>query len=258
MRQLHILLECLRVSEGCLDPTVAQEPLHLLQRHPALEGQGSSRVPEDVRRDVDADGAPGKDLLDLILHGLHLQPVVWHTAADEQGRVFILPGGQVSPQGDLRLRVEERGTAFSALAAFDVYGVICEIDVRDVESAEFRYTAGGGIQEVNHRFFTECLTYTADRFQLQGRHREPLRAVHPDGRNTADRILLNEVFLDAPLEEGIKTDPHALQCGVFHIAVLLILEEVYADVVGRDLVDWFVNNAEELSQPEQVQAERAL
>ena len=49
---VNILLEGLRIAQGGLNPAVAQETLDLFQRHPALKGEGSSCVAEDVRGDV--------------------------------------------------------------------------------------------------------------------------------------------------------------------------------------------------------------
>ena len=108
---VDILLESLRVPEGGLNPAVAQEALHLFQGHAALEGDGCRCVPENMRGDVAGDIAPGEDLLDLILYGLHLQPVMWSPAADEKRGAVIVPGGKVGPQGDLRLAVPESGNS---------------------------------------------------------------------------------------------------------------------------------------------------
>ena len=98
-----------------------------------------------MRRDMAGDIAPGKNLLDLILYGLDLQPVMRGPAADEQGRAVIVLGGKVGPEGYLRFSIQERGPALAALAAFDVNGVILPVDVIQVEGAEFRHAAGGGV-----------------------------------------------------------------------------------------------------------------
>ena len=201
---VDILLQGLSVSQCCLYPAVAQEALHLLQGHPALEGQGCGCMPENVRCYMAGDIAAGENLLDLILHGLHLQPVMRSPTADEKRGAVIVPGGQVGPEGDLRFSVHEGGTALTALAAFDVDGMILPVNIIEVESTEFGHAAGGGEQEVHHRLFPECLTNTADRLQLQGRHREPFRAVHTYRRNAADGVLLDEVFLRAPLKEAVQ------------------------------------------------------
>ena len=185
---VDVLLKGLCIAESGLNPGMAEEPLHLFQGHAALKGQAGSGVPENVRRDVTGDIAPGKNLLDLILHGLDLQPVMRGPAADEQGRAVIVPGGKVGPEGYLRFSIQKRGPALAALSAFDVNGVILPVDVIQVEGAEFRHAAGGGVQEVNHCFFPEGFTHTADGFKLQGRHRKTFRTVHPDAGHTADGV----------------------------------------------------------------------
>lgn len=230
---------------------MAQEALNLFQGHPALECQAGSGVPENVRRDMTGDVTPAEDLGDLILHGLDLQPVMRRPAADKQGGVVIVPGGQVGAEGNLRFRVQECGTAFAAFAALNMDSMILPVDVIQVESAEFRHPAGGGIQEVNNRLFTEGFTHTADRFELQSRHREAFRTIHPDSRHTADGVFRDKVLLDAPLEEGIDTDPHAFQGGVLHGTVLFIMIEVNADVIRINLFKRLVHGSEELRQPEQ-------
>lgn len=255
---VDILLKGLRVPEGGLNPAVAQEALHLLKGHTALEGQGGGSVPEDVRRHVDADGAAGKDLGDLILDRLHLQPVMRCPAADEQGRTVILPCIQVCPQGDLCFRIEERGTTFSTLAALDVDGMIRPVDVSEIECTELGHTAGGGVKEVDNRLFPECFTHTADRFELQGRHRKPLRAVNANRRDALDGVLADQVLLRAPLEETVQAQPDALQRAVFDVMDLTVLVEIDPDVVGSDVVHLFPDNREKLVQPEQVQGKRAF
>ena len=50
--ELDILLEGLCIAEGCLNTGMPQEPLHLFERHPALEGDGSSSMAEDMGRNM--------------------------------------------------------------------------------------------------------------------------------------------------------------------------------------------------------------
>ena len=52
MGDLHIHVQRLRVTEGCLDLGVTQELLHLVDGHPALKGQGGGGVAEYMRGDL--------------------------------------------------------------------------------------------------------------------------------------------------------------------------------------------------------------
>ena len=58
---MDVLLKRLGVSQRGLYPGVTEEPLDLLQGHPALESQGSGCVPEDVRSDVRRDIARSEE-----------------------------------------------------------------------------------------------------------------------------------------------------------------------------------------------------
>ena len=58
MAELDISLQRLRITKGSLNTGVAQEPLDLFKRHPALQGKRSGGVTEDMRRDVAGDIAP--------------------------------------------------------------------------------------------------------------------------------------------------------------------------------------------------------
>ena len=254
----NILLQRLRVSEGRLNPAVPKEALNLLQRHPALQGDGRSCVPEDVRRDMAGDIAAGQDLRDLILYSLHLQPAMGSAAPDEQRRVLIGSGRQVRAEGYFSFRVEERRAAFSSFSALNVDCVIREADVRDIQGAEFGHAAGGTVQEIHQRLLPERLTDAAHGFKFQGRHRQPLRTVNADRRYPADRILPDEILLAAPFEETIQAQPDALQRTVHDVVLSLVLEQVDTDVVGVDIFDGFLDGGEKLSQPEQVQIERAF
>ena len=53
MRDLDVEVERLGIPKGRLDVRMAEPLLHLVDRHPALQGQRCRRVPEDVRRDRD-------------------------------------------------------------------------------------------------------------------------------------------------------------------------------------------------------------
>ena len=66
MGDLHIEVQSFRVSERGLDLRMAEPLLHLVDRHPALQGQRCRRVPEDVRRDFNGQLAAGDDTI----HGL--------------------------------------------------------------------------------------------------------------------------------------------------------------------------------------------
>ena len=140
---MHILLEGLRVSKRGLDLGMAKEPLNLFERHTALEGQTGGGVPENVRSDMAVNSATLHDLLDLVLHCLDGKTVVRSTATDKQSRRFVIPRIKVCTKRNLSFGVEICGSAFATFAALDVNGVIREIDVRDVQSAELRHTAGG-------------------------------------------------------------------------------------------------------------------
>ena len=136
-------------------------------------------------------------------------------------------------------------------------GVIREIDIRNVEGTELRHTARGTVQEVDHSFLAERPAYTAHGFKFQGRHRQPLRTIDANGRNPADNVLPDEIFLRTPLEEAIQAQADALQGAVHDVVGLFILEEIDTDIVGRDLIDRLMHGGEELGEPEKVQAQRA-
>jgi len=70
MAELDVKVEDFRVTERGFDFGMAQELLHLVDRHPALQGQGRGGVSEDVRRDMHRQIATGYNLLHFILYGL--------------------------------------------------------------------------------------------------------------------------------------------------------------------------------------------
>ena len=80
---LHIRLQRFRIAERRLNTGVSQEPLDLLQRHPALKGKGRGGVAENMRSDMDSNFAPEHNLLDLVLHRLDGQTVVRSPAANK-------------------------------------------------------------------------------------------------------------------------------------------------------------------------------
>lgn len=137
MRDLDVEVERLRIAEGRLDPGVAQPLLHLIDRHPALEGQGSSRVPEDVRSHMDRDMASGYDPLYIAFKRLFADSVDRIFDGNEQRRIVIRPGGEISAEGDFGFGVEERRTALSAFSAADENGVVREVDVLDLHGNYF-------------------------------------------------------------------------------------------------------------------------
>ena len=127
--EVYILGERLRIAQGCLNPGMAQEPLHLLQRHPALKGERCGSVPENVWRNMTVNSAALHNLLDFVLHRLDGQTVVRCTAADEQRGGIVLPGIQICTQGDLRFGIEVGSPAFATFAALNMDRVILPIDV---------------------------------------------------------------------------------------------------------------------------------
>ena len=127
--------------------------------------------------------------------------------------------------------------------------VIREVDVRDVEGAEFRHPAGGGIQEINHCLFPEIPADAAHGLQLQGRHRQALRTVNTDCRDSFNRVLPDQILLGAPLKERIQTEPDAFQGGVFNAVLLFIIVQVNADRIGIHLVNRLANGRKKLSEP---------
>lgn len=98
---MDVLLKRLGVSQRGLYPGVTEEPLDLLQGHPALESQGSGCVPEDVRSDVRRDIAPADDLLDLILHSFDSKTVVRGAASDKERGGIVVPGIEIGPERNL-------------------------------------------------------------------------------------------------------------------------------------------------------------
>ena len=137
MRDLDIEVERLRIAEGRLDPGVAQPLLHLVDRHPALEGQRGCRMPENVRRDMDGDMAAGDDPLDIAFKRLFSDAVDRIFYGNEQRRIVIRPGGEISAEGDFGFGVEERRPALSAFSAADENGVVCEVYVLDLHGNYF-------------------------------------------------------------------------------------------------------------------------
>lgn len=98
---MDVLLKRLGVSQRGLYPGMTEEPLDLLQGHPALESQGSGCMPEDVRSDMRGDIAPADDLLDLILHRFDGQTIVRSTATDKERGGIVVPGIEIGPERNL-------------------------------------------------------------------------------------------------------------------------------------------------------------
>ena len=60
---LHIEVQSFRIAECGLDLRMSEPLLHLVDRHPALQGQRCRRVPENVRRDFNGQLAAGDDAI---------------------------------------------------------------------------------------------------------------------------------------------------------------------------------------------------
>ena len=201
--ELNILLERFRIAEGSLYPGMAQEPLDLFQRHPALKGKGRGSMTENMRRNVYSNFTSEHNLLDFVLNGLDGEPVMRGTASNKESGRIVVPGSKVCAEGYFSFGIQECRAAFSAFASFDVDCMISKINVRDIKGTEFRNTAGGGIKEIHHCLLAERLTYTANGFQLQGRHRETFRTVNADRGDAADDVLPDNIFLAAPFKETV-------------------------------------------------------
>ena len=100
MRDLDVEVERLRIAQRRLDPGVTEPYLHLVDRHPALEGQGCSSVPENVRRDMDGDMATGDDPLDIAFKRFFSDAVDRIFYGDKQGRIIVRSGSEISAEGD--------------------------------------------------------------------------------------------------------------------------------------------------------------
>ena len=132
MTDMNILRERLCVSQCCLNTGVTEEPLNLFQRHPALEGQGSGSMTENMRGDMTTDIAAGQYFCNLILYCLDLQAAMRGPAADKERGIIVLPTLEILCEVQFCSRVEVGDSFLTALAEHNTLSFL-KVDVVAIE-----------------------------------------------------------------------------------------------------------------------------
>lgn len=141
---------CFCVDHGGTEILVPQHFADVLDRHSVMQGNGRSRVPQDVRSDVLSDGCSfgyvPYDLLDPALVKLR----VWSFLRNEQVVTVISARIQICPEGNLRLCVDKAQTVFLSFTE-EVNARFSPVHIRLPQGCEFTDTAAGTIQCLNDR-----------------------------------------------------------------------------------------------------------
>ena len=213
---------------------MSEQLLYLFYGHPFVDGRRCQRSPEFVRMNLwNAEGLP-----QCPQHGFHPadgQSAMWGTEPDKQGGVGILAGIEIVQQVDFGSGIEIDDPFLVALAEYDAFPFL-EIDVLPVQQHQFAHAHACRGQHVDNCQIAEISAAVPHALQsLVGigilDHLSRLDFVNP-----SRRAFQNVILVLQPREEAAQDAPDVVDGHPARAALLLIIRQVAAQIVRRDLL----------------------
>ncbi len=138
MRQFDVILVHHSVLQGGIEALVAEQMLHLLDRHTFVNSHGGQCTAELVRvylRDVELTTEIAQTNLDTA----DLQAFTWSEEGHEESFVIVSTLSKVSGKVNLGARIKIHLSLFVSLTCYDALSIL-EVDILSVELDKFSYT----------------------------------------------------------------------------------------------------------------------
>ena len=256
MRLLDIRLIYHCVLQGRIDALMAQELLHLFDRHAFVDGHRCERPAEFVGVDP-AQVQLFAKLVHPDLDPANLQPVVGMLQRNEQGGVVVRPAVQVVLEVYLRPGVEIHLPLFVPLAEHDALAVR-EVDILPVEEHQLADAHSGGRQQVDQSQIPTVFAVVAHDLQRLVGVGFLDRSARLYLVYAADGAFHDVVLILQPGKKARKDPPDIVDGGLSRGSVCLVLIQIEPQIIGRDLEHALADGIEHVAQGGFVVVDRLL